>query len=376
MTVIADARVVTPDGVLDPGWVQVAGTRIAAVGAGTPPGLADLSLPGRWVVPGFVDVHVHGGGGATFGSGAAGEVRRAVALHRRHGTTTTLASLVSAPLDELELAVRRLADLVSEGVLAGVHLEGPFLSPLRCGAHDPQVLLDPRPEDVARLLTAGGGAVRMVTLAPELPGGLDAVRAVADAGAVAAVGHTDADYACARAAVDAGARAATHLFNGMPPVHHRAPGPVVALLEDPRVTVELINDGIHLHPATLRLVVATAGPCRSALVTDAISASGEGDGPHRLGELQVVVVHGEARLQDGGSLAGSTLTMGSAVRRAVRDVGLSVEAAVVMASSTPARLVGLADRVGAVAAGLDADLVVLDADFMVERVLAKGSWVS
>jgi N-acetylglucosamine-6-phosphate deacetylase len=376
VTVIADARVVTPEGVLDPGWVRVAGTRIAAVGAGAPSGPADLSLPDRWVVPGFVDVHVHGGGGATYGSGVAEEVRRAVALHRRHGTTTTLASLVSAPLDELEQAVRRLADLVAEGVLAGVHLEGPFLSPLRCGAHDPRVLLEPRPDDVARLLSAGEGTVRMLTLAPELPGGLDAVRAVVDAGAVAAVGHTDADYACARAAVIAGARAATHLFNGMPPVHHRAPGPVVALLEDPRVTVELINDGIHLHPAALRLVVTTAGPGRCALVTDAISASGLGDGAHCLGTMEVVVVRGEARLQGGGSLAGSTLTMGSAVRRAVRDVGLSIEAAVVMASSTPARLLGLADRVGAVVAGLDADLVVLDADLAVERVLAKGSWVS
>jgi N-acetylglucosamine-6-phosphate deacetylase len=142
-----------------------------------------------------------------------------------------------------------------------------------------------------------------VTLDPELPGGLDAVRAVDAAGAVAAIGHTDADYACTRAAVTAGARAATHLFNGMPPMHHRTPGPVVALLEDTRVTVELINDGVHLHAATLTLVLQTVGPSRAALVTDAISATGKGDGVHRLGDLDVVVRDGEARLEDGGSLA-------------------------------------------------------------------------
>ncbi len=215
----------------------------------------------------------------------------------------------------------------------------------------------------------------MVTLARELPGGLDAVRAVVDAGAVAAVGHTDADYACARAAVEAGARAATHLFNGMPPVHHCEPGAVVAVLEDPRVTVEVINDGIHLHPATLRLVVAAAGVHRTAFVTDAIAAADLGDGRYELGPQQLVVRDGEARLADGGSLAGSTLTMDAAVRRAVHDVGLPVESAVAMATATPARLLGFTVRVGALAPGLDADIVVLNADLRGERVLPKGSRV-
>jgi N-acetylglucosamine-6-phosphate deacetylase len=320
-------------------------------------------------------VHCHGGGGADHASGTAEDVGRAVAWHRRHGTTTTLASLVTAPLEELADTVRRLAPLVADGVIAGVHLEGPFLSRQHCGAHDPWLLVPPERHALDRLLTAAPGAVRMVTLAPELPGGLDAVRAVVDAGAVAAVGHTDADYDTTRAAIDAGARAATHLFNGMPPVHHRAPGPVVALLEDPRVTVELINDGVHLHPATLRSVVGCTGSGRAALVTDAISASGVGEGLHRLGTLAVVVRDGVARLHQGGSLAGSTLTMDGALRRAVYDVGLPVEVAVTMASTTPARLIGMGDRVGALAAGLDADLVVLDADFGVERVMAKGDWV-
>ena len=377
MTTLAEARVVVPGAVLDPGWVQVEAGRLAAVAAGSPPHPADLRLPGRWVVPGFVDAHVHGGGGASHTSGKPEQVRAVLDFHRRHGTTTALASLVTAPLDELQRAVWQLAELVDDGLLAGVHLEGPFLAAARCGAHDPRLLRDPRREDVARLLAAGRGTVRMVTLAPELDGGLAAVRAVVAAGALAAVGHTDADYGCARAAIDAGARVATHLFNGMPPVHHRAPGPVVALLEDPRVTVETINDGVHLHPATLRLVLAAAGTGRVALVTDAISAAGLGDGDYTLDALEVVVRDGVARLRtDGESLAGSTLTMDVALRRAVHDVGLPVEAAVAMASSTPARLLGIADRVGRLAPGLDADLVVLDADLTVERVMARGRWVT
>lgn len=375
MTVISDARVVTPDGVLDPGWVHVEGRRITAVGTGSLPGGADVSLPGRWVVPGFVDVHCHGGAGADHASGLAEDVGRAVAWHRRHGTTTTLASLVTAPLDEIASTVRRLAPLVGDGVIAGIHLEGPFLSPQRRGAHDPRLLIPPDRDSLRLLLGAAPGAVTMCTLAPELPGGLDAVRLLVDAGVVAAIGHTDAGYDTTRAAIDAGARAATHVFNGMAPIHHRHPGPVVALLEDRRVTVELINDGVHLHPATLRSVVACVGPERAALVTDAISATGSGEGRHRLGSMTVDVADGVARLAEGGSLAGSTLTMDRAVRRGVRDVGLSLEVAVAMASSTPARLIGLADRVGAIAAGLDADLVVLDAHLGVERVMAKGSWV-
>ncbi|WP_219416265.1 N-acetylglucosamine-6-phosphate deacetylase [Pseudonocardia nigra] len=372
MTVFAGARVVTRGGVLDPGWLRIDAGRIAAVGAGEPPEPADVRLPGRWLVPGFVDVHVHGGGGATFASGDHREVGRVLRFHREHGTTTAVASLVSAPLPELERALDRLADLVADGLLAGVHLEGPFLSHTHCGAHDPRLLRPPHGADVARLLAAGRDAIRMVTLAPELDGGLDAVRRVVDAGAVAAVGHTGADYACARAAIDAGARAATHLFNGMPPVHHREPGPAVALLDDPRVTLEAINDGVHLHPATLRLVVAAAGARRTALITDAIAAAGLGDQDVSLGPLQVTVRDGVARVPTTGSLAGSTLTMDAAVRRAVHDAGLPIEDAIAMAATTPARLLGLDDRIGTIAPGLDADLVVLDADLTVERVFAKG----
>jgi N-acetylglucosamine-6-phosphate deacetylase len=203
---------------------------------------------------------------------------------------------------------------------------------------------------------------------------LAAVRRIVDGGAVAAVGHTGATYAVTREAIVAGAAVGTHLFNAMRPVHHREPGPVVALLEDPRVTVELIADGVHLHPAVLRHAVRSAGEARVALVTDAMAAAGVGDGDYRLGGLQVRVTDGVARLAVGGAIAGSTLTMDRAFRWAVRDGGLSLAAAARVASTVPAALLGLRD-VGSIEAGRRADLVVLDEELRVAGVMAAGRWV-
>lgn len=372
--VLANARVVTPDAVLDRGSVEVAGDRVTAVGHGDPAPPGSLDLGGRWLVPGFVDMHVHGGGGAAFDDGDQEAAHRVVAAHRAHGTTTMLASVVTGPLDAMATAVASLADLVQDGLVAGVHLEGPFLSRARSGAHDPGLLRTPDAADVDRLLAAGRGAVRMVTLAPELDGGLDAVRRVVGSGAIAAVGHTDADYDVTVAAVDAGASVATHLFNAMPSLHHRKPGPVAALLGDPRVTVEVINDGVHLHDAVVTLTLNGCGPHRAAFVTDAMAAAGAGDGQYRLAGRRVTVRGGVARLADGFSIAGSTLTTDVALRRAVH-LGVDMVDAVTVASTTPARLLGLADTTGAVREGLGADLVVLDADLRVEAVMCRGQWV-
>ncbi|MDQ4086340.1 MAG: N-acetylglucosamine-6-phosphate deacetylase [Actinomycetota bacterium] len=372
--VLANARAVTPAGVLDPALVEVADGRIATVRrAGTAPDGA-VDLGGRWLVPGFVDVHVHGGGGATFDDGDPEEAARVVAMHRAHGTTTMLASVATAPMDMLARAVAALADLARDGLIAGIHLEGPFLATARCGAHDSRLLRAPAAADIDLLLAAGRGAVRMVTLAPELDGGLSAVRRVVDAGALAAVGHTDADYEVTAAAVDAGASVATHLFNAMPPLHHRAPGPVAALLEDSRVTVELINDGAHLHDAVVTLTIRSVGPGRVAFVTDAMAAAGSGDGRYRLAGRPVTVRDGVARLAEGGSIAGSTLTADTAVRRAVR-CGVDIVDAVSAAATTPARLLGLQGVTGAIDPGLAADLVVLDDDLRVDAVMCRGRWL-
>ena len=369
---LANGRLVTPDGIVD-GWLETAGATITAVGPGEPPRPADRDVAGQWVVPGFVDIHVHGGAGADFTTGSPEQARRIVALHRRHGTTTMLASLVTADVETMAASIDALAGLVDEGELAGIHLEGPFLAPTRRGAHDAGLLRVPEPDVVDRLVSAGPTRVRMVTLAPEQPAAIDAVRRLVDFGVVVAVGHTDATYDQTRAAIDAGAAVGTHLFNAMRPVLHREPGPVPALLEDDRVTVELICDGVHLHPATIRWVLRTASARRVALVTDAMAAAGAGDGDYLLGHLTVRVRDGVARQPD-GTIAGSTLTMDRAFRCVV-DAGASVEEAVTMASTTPAEALGLADEIGSITVGRAADLVVLDRTLHVAAVMVKGSWI-
>lgn len=373
MPVLANGRLVTPNGIVD-GWLETTGSTITAIGPGEPPRPPDRNVAGRWVVPGFVDIHVHGGAGADYIIGdqtAAGQIAE---LHRRHGTTTMLASLVTADLDTLQTTLTSLAELVDDGLLAGLHLEGPFLAPARCGAHDRSLLRVPDPDNVDRLVSAGRGAIRMVTLAPELPNAIGTVRRLVRDGVVVAIGHTDATYDQTRAAIDAGTTVGTHLFNAMPPLHHREPGPVSALLEDHRVTVELICDGVHLHAATVRLAMSSAGSHRIALVTDAMAAAGRGDGDYQLGQLAVQVREGVARLADSQTIAGSTLTMDRAFRFAV-DVGAGVQEAVQMSSSTPARVLGLADQVGSIEVGKHADLVVLDDDLSVHAVMAKGGWL-
>ncbi len=361
-------------GVDGPGWVRTEGDRIAAVRPGAPPGAADAHH--AVLVPGFVDVHVHGGAGDAFPAGDVDEALRAVAFHRAHGTTTTLASLVAAAPDELRRSVDVLAELVVDGEIAGVHLEGPWLGAGRCGAHDPAQLRDPDPAELDKLLATG--VIAMVTLAPERDGALEAVRRVVDAGAVAAIGHTDADYARTRAAIDAGARHGTHLFNAMAPLHHREPGPAVALLDDDRVTVELVTDGLHVHPALWELAVRTAGVRRVAAVTDAMAAAGMPDGAYRLGHLDVEVVDRVARLAGGGAIAGSTATADALFRNVVRHAAVppaeALRRAVAMTATTPASAMGLTD-VGELVAGRRADLVGLTADLSVEAVYRAGALV-
>ncbi|MEV5933884.1 N-acetylglucosamine-6-phosphate deacetylase [Streptomyces sp. NPDC052079] len=370
--VLTGARVVLPTGTVDDGRVIVEGTRIAA----TAPGDAETAdLSGHWLVPGFVDIHNHGGGGASFAGGTAEDVLQAVRTHRLHGTTTVVASAVTGDLDFLARHAGMLAELAQQGDIAGIHFEGPFISPCRKGAHDENLLRNPDPAEVRKLLDAAHGQARMMTLATELPGGLDSVRLLVEHGVIAAVGHTDATYEQTVAAIDAGASVATHLFNAMPPLGHRAPGPIAALLEDERVTVELINDGTHLHPAALQLAFHHAGPQRVAFITDAMDAAGFGDGRYMLGPLEVEVADGVARLVEGGSIAGSTLTLDRAFKRAVTVDGLPVEDVVAAVSATPARLLGLDDRIGSLEPGKDADLVVLDAGFDLVGVMRRGEWV-
>ena len=372
------ATVITGDELLQPGWLQVEGGSVTAVGAGNPPRAADVDLGEAIVVPGFVDMHVHGGGGGAFPTGEQDQAKVAVELHRRHGTTSSVASLVTASPADLLRTVAVMAELTQDGLLAGTHLEGPWLSNERPGAHEQPQLRDPDPAELDRVFAAGRGTIRMVTLAPERPRGLDAVRRVVDAGAIAAVGHTDATYDQARTAIEAGATVGTHLFNAMRPVHHREPGPVIALLEDPRVTVELITDGVHLHPALYRDVASVAGPGRVALVTDAMAAAGMADGAYRLGALDVTVAGGVARITGSDTIAGSTATMDHIFRYAVAHAGLpfldAVRAAVRQTSTIAAAVLGL-DDVGRLTPGRRADLVVLDGGLQLRAVMRAGDWI-
>ena len=381
--VLAGARTVLPTGIVDDGRVVVEGARItAATGDGTrsphspaEPGTVTVDLSGHWLVPGFVDLHNHGGGGASFTSGSVEDVLTGIRTHREHGTTTLVASTVTEETDQLVQRAGLLSELAEQGDLAGIHFEGPFISPCRKGAHSAALLRDPDPAEVRKLVDAARGRARMVTLATEHPGGLDSVRLLVEQGVIAAVGHTDATYEQTVAAIDAGATVATHLFNAMPTLGHRAPGPVTALLEDERVTVELINDGTHLHPAALKLAFRHAGAARVAFITDAMDAAGFGDGRYLLGPLEVEVSEGVARLVEGGSIAGSTLTLDRAFQRAVTVDGLPVEDVVAALSANPARLLGKADEVGSLAPGTYADLVVLDEEFTLKGVMRRGDWV-
>lgn len=374
-------RVLTPDGTLDGGFVEIVDGRLGVVGRDRLP--ADALADPRWtIVPGFVDIHVHGGGGHTVTTGDPDGVLGTVAFHRRHGTTTTLVSLVTAPADDLLAATARIVQLIDGGPaasrdhIAGIHLEGPFLATGRCGAQNPRHMIDPSAELVESIIAAGRGLVRVVTMAPERDGALDAIGRFVAAGVVVAIGHTDATFEQTGAAIDAGARLATHLGNAMAPLHQRHPGAVGGCLTSPLVVCELIVDGHHLHPAMVRLAATVKSADGVVLITDAISAAGAGDGRFVLGTLDVDVVGGVARLAgasppESGSLAGSTLTMDAAFRNAVA-CGLSVGDASRAASLNPARVLGLDAEIGSIATGKRADLVVLDEDLAVVAVIVGG----
>lgn len=373
MGIFTGARIVTESSIIDSGWLQWDGQQITALGAGAPP-QPGLDLQGAWVLPGFVDQHCHGGGTGDFFSVQPGDAQRGAATHARRGTTSLIASLVTATTEDLLAQLQVLAPLVADGTFAGVHLEGPWISSLQCGAHDITLLRAPDLAELQQLVAAAGDIIRMVTIAPELPGAMAAIRFFSDHGIVSAVGHTNADYATTRQAIEAGATVATHLLNRMPALDKREPGPVLALVEDPRVTIELIADGVHIHPAVVHHYANVVGAGRVAIVTDAMGAAGAPDGEYVIGKLAVHVRDGVARLDENGALAGSTLTMDRALQVLTRTVGMDIVTASTMLSATPAKAMGLADR-GVLAVGKRADLVVLDRDLNVARVMRQGNWL-
>ncbi len=369
-TVFEHARKVDAHGEVDDFWMLVDGDTITATGHGTAP-TADsrVDVGGQWLVPGFIDLHCHGAGGFSFDDGPEA-IASALAVHRSHGTTRSVISLVANPLTSLRESLAAIAAL-GDPLVLGAHLEGPFLEHDHRGAHNAAYLLEPQPAVVAQLLEAAAGHLAQLTIAPELPNALEVVEILVESGVTVAVGHTSADSVQTQRAFDAGARLVTHAFNAMPGIHHRAPGPVVAAFDDDRVVIELILDGLHVHPQVAALAFRSA-PGRIALVTDAMAAAASTDGDYQLGSLAVTVADGKAVLRGTSTIAGSTLTLDSALRRAIHEVGLTPREAVEAVTLTPARALGRRD-LGLLAEGYAADAVLLDHGWNVTEVWAAGA---
>ncbi|HSP55001.1 MAG TPA: N-acetylglucosamine-6-phosphate deacetylase [Dehalococcoidia bacterium] len=368
-------RVITPDETIEPGLVLTSAGIIEAVGSAltAPDGAEVVDLPGQTLVPGFIDVHVHGGGGFSLATSDPAEITAYSAWAPRHGVTSFLAGIVArAPSDAIPLMEAALAAETPGAELLGLNLEGPFVSPDRRGALPPSWPAAPDAKTLDQLLDAASGRLRLVTVAPELPGALNVIRRATAAAVRVSIGHTDARYETALAGFQAGASHVTHAFNAMRPFHHRDPGPVGAALDSPGVTIELIADGVHLHPATVRMLIGAFGPDRVALITDAVTPAGLDEGRFRLGGQ-------EARLQDGrvtlpdGTIAGSAATMDDVVASIVRWGAATLTAALRMAATVPAAVAGVAETKGRLAPGYDADIVALAPDLTVAATWIRGN---
>ena len=394
-TVVFNGRVMAPGGDIEDGVVVIDGGRISFVGpaaawreGGGAAAAVRIDAEGGWICPGFVDIHVHGGGGADVMDADPDALRTLARTHARYGTTSFLATTVTAPHEKLlEVAevVARMAGRPGHPAggaptggaqLLGLHLEGPYINPRRAGAQNPAHMRPPNLRELEQLYEVLGSAWRIITIAPELPGAEAAVRWLARRGVLVSMGHTDATHDEARAAVAAGVRHATHLFNAMRGWHHRDPGCIGAVLDDDRVGAEIVADGEHVHPSALRLAYRLKGPERLCLVTDCIRALDMPDGVYRLGDVDVLVRDGRARLAGReDALAGSLLTMSGAVRTMVRLAGVPLRQAVTMASLNPARAAGVARAQGTLEPGKDGDVVVLDDDLAVRAVVVAGQVV-
>jgi N-acetylglucosamine-6-phosphate deacetylase len=354
------ARAVTEDGIVD-GDVEIEDGRIVAVGV-TPAGVAGIAAPG------FVDIQVNGFAGVDFAAADVADYETTGPALAATGVTAYQPTLITLPEETARQALATLNRVDRDKAaprLIGMHLEGPFLSPDRYGAHEPGLLVAPDPALLERLLASG--PVSMVTLAPELPGALDLIDLLVGRGVAVACGHSDATAATANAAFERGATVVTHLFNAQRPFHHRDPGIAGAALVRSDVTVSIIADRIHLADEAMRLTFAAPAPV--ALITDAIAAAGRPDGSYPLGNRTVTVTHGEARLVD-GTLAGSVLTMDAAVRNVV-DIGIDLADAIAAATAVPAAAVGRHD-LGSLRPGAQADVIVLDDELHVTRTLVGG----
>lgn len=333
---------------------------VGGAGLDVPPEAAVEDWGACAILPGLIDVHVHGGGGFHMMGATYEQVDGMSRFHARHGTTAFLATTATDTNERLRRALRNAAAAIRQGVsgaaLIGVHLEGPYLNVKRCGAQDPETIRLPDPEEMEQFLADAEGTIRLVTLAPEMAGGLELARRLAERGITVSLGHSDATYEETREAVRAGATHTTHHFNGMRPLHHREPGLSGAGMALPELTTELIADGIHVHPAVAGLLFEVKGAGKLCAITDAVGCAGLPDGVYGDVRLQ----NGEVWLLDGSSLAGSTLTMIRALRNLQAFTGRGLEEVLPCFTEVPARQAGVGDRKGSLTAGKDADFIVVD----------------
>ena len=385
VTAIYASRILTPQEELLDAVILVEGGRITAIGhrdeVKIPEGAVDYVASGMTVVPGFVDVHIHGAGGHDVMEATPAALDCITSTVARHGTTSILATTVTAPVDETCKSLEGIAQYIrshehqeNTGLAAeilGIHLEGPFISKTRRGVHPSDSITRPSIEILDKFRAASDGLIRILTVAPEIPGALDLIRAAVTNGIVAAIGHTDADYEQARAAIQAGARHAVHFYNAMRPFSHRDPGVIGAVLTEPDVTAEIIADGIHVAGPAIQVLLGTKGFDTVLLASDGTAATGMPDGNFRLGNFEVTVKDGVCRNSE-GKLAGSTLTLDRALRYIV-SLGVPLIDALRMATILPARRLGLAGKKGIIAIGADADLVVLTPDLRVAGVMTRGA---
>jgi N-acetylglucosamine-6-phosphate deacetylase len=384
-TAIYASRILTPHEEISDGVIIVEGSKIAGVGhrdeIRVPSAATDFVATGLTIVPGFVDVHIHGAGGHDVMEADARALDRITSTVARHGTTSMVATTVTAAVEDTCRSLEGIARYIRSHELGensrlaaeilGVHLEGPFISPAQRGVHPPAAISRPSIEILKQFLTASDNLVKILTLAPELPGAIEVIEFAVAAGLVVGMGHTDADYDQARAAIRAGARHAVHTYNAMRPFLHRDPGILGAILTDPEVTAEIIADGVHVAVAAIQVLIGAKGFDTVLLVSDGIAATAMPDGNYRLGNFEVNVRGGVARNSE-GKLAGSTLTLDRAIRNVVA-YGVPLLEAVRMATVLPARRLGLAGKKGVIAPGADADIVALTPDLRVAAVMTRGA---
>lgn len=377
---IHNARVVTPDGIIENGWIRFNEGIIEEIGSKPfDDGLGHVDIvdaQGGWVLPGFIDVHVHGGAGHDFMDADACGLNEITRFHAAHGTTGIVATSLTASRDDLTGVLERISSYMSAPMpyaqVIGVHFEGPFINEKWKGAQNPAHIVPPQLEWLEDWVARFPGIIKIQTLAPEADGALDYIARLAHHGIVPSCGHTDATYEQITAAADRGLRHAVHAYNAMRIFHHREPGTVGAVLTDDRITAEVIADGHHVHPAGIKLLHSAKGTDNVILVTDAMAAAGMPDGDYNLGGLPVRMTCGVARLKEGDSLAGSTLNMISAVRFLVREVGVPVEQASRMASANPARQLRIAHLTGTLEKGKRADILLLDESLELQKIWIGG----